>query len=85
MLVLCRRPACGVMPCSVADMGTQGGVPGADGLMNNNDFIVLINRFFSNSLLADVGGQGGVAIPDRKLDNNDFIVFVNMFFGDCMR
>jgi hypothetical protein len=79
------RPACGVMPCSVADMGKQGGTPGADGVMDNNDFIVFIDRFFNGSLLADIGGQGGLPAPDSKLDNNDFIEFVDMFFTDCMR
>ena len=32
---------------SLADIGVQGGAPGADGLFDNNDFIVYINQFFT--------------------------------------
>jgi hypothetical protein len=31
----------------IADVGSQGGVPGADGQFNNNDFVVFIDMFFS--------------------------------------
>ncbi len=31
----------------LADVGSQGGVPGADGQFNNNDFVVFIDMFFS--------------------------------------
>ncbi|HZW07723.1 MAG TPA: GC-type dockerin domain-anchored protein, partial [Phycisphaerales bacterium] len=80
-----QRPACGTMPCGVADMGRQGGAAGADGAMDNNDFIVFIDRFFLGSLLADVSGQGALINPDGRLDNNDFVVFIDLFFTDCMR
>ncbi|MFT3684391.1 MAG: hypothetical protein QM783_05590 [Phycisphaerales bacterium] len=39
------------LPASVfvspADLGIQGGVPGHDGIYDNNDFIVFINSFFA--------------------------------------
>ncbi|MDP1661976.1 MAG: PQQ-dependent sugar dehydrogenase, partial [Phycisphaerales bacterium] len=69
--------------CGPADVGRQGGVPGFDGVLNNNDFIVFIDYFFIGDPRADVGAQGGVAGPDGFLDNNDFVVFIDRFFGGC--
>jgi probable HAF family extracellular repeat protein len=66
-----------------ADVGSQGGVAGADGLLNNNDFIVFINYFFGQDSRADRGAQGGVLGHDGLFDNNDFIVFINQFFTGC--
>ncbi|MBY0307994.1 MAG: PQQ-dependent sugar dehydrogenase [Phycisphaerales bacterium] len=64
----------------VADLGRQGGLEGADGQFDNNDFIVFINWFFAGDPRADMGKQGGVAGVDQQLDNNDFIVFIARFF-----
>ncbi len=64
----------------LADLGAQGGVPGADGQLDNNDFIVFIEYFFTNDPRADIGKQGGVYGVDQYLDNNDFIVFIDAFF-----
>jgi hypothetical protein len=72
-----------VLACGAADLGAQGGVPGADGRLDNNDFIAFIDLFFGHDAAADFGGQGGVAAPDGHLDNNDFIVFIDRFFGGC--
>ncbi|MBY0307900.1 MAG: hypothetical protein K2Q09_04080 [Phycisphaerales bacterium] len=69
--------------CGGADMGGQGGVAGADGRLDNNDFIAFIDRFFREDMRADLGGQGGLATPDGLLDNNDFIVFITAFFQGC--
>jgi len=66
-----------------ADMGTTGGVPGSDGALNNNDFVVFIDRFFAQHPGADVGSTGGVPGGDGAWDNNDFVVFIDMFFGGC--
>ncbi|MDP1663018.1 MAG: GC-type dockerin domain-anchored protein, partial [Phycisphaerales bacterium] len=66
-----------------ADVGTQGGVRGSDGLFDNNDFIAFITMFFDRDPLADVGSVGGVIGRDFLYDNNDFIVFINLFFGNC--
>ncbi len=73
-----RPPACGP-----ADLGSTGGQRGADGVLDNNDFIVFIDLFFSGDLTADVGTTGGTPGSDGALDNNDFIVFINQFFGGC--
>ncbi|MDP1662628.1 MAG: GC-type dockerin domain-anchored protein, partial [Phycisphaerales bacterium] len=69
-------------PCP-ADIGQQGGTPGSDGLLNNNDFIVFIDYFFAANPLADVGQQGGTAGADGLFNNNDFIVFIDLFFAGC--
>jgi len=74
-----RIVAAGVQP-PLADMGSQGGQPGADGVLDNNDFIAFIDYFFNNDPRADVGAQGGVRGVDQKLDNNDFISFIDAFF-----
>jgi hypothetical protein len=33
----------------VADLGVQGGIPGRDNLLDNNDFIVFIDAFFNQT------------------------------------
>lgn len=66
-----------------ADLGRQGGLPGADGALDNNDFIVFIDYFFSMNPLADVGVQGGLPGHDSLFDNNDFVVFIDAFFAGC--
>jgi hypothetical protein len=70
-------------PCGPADVGGQGGVVGADGVLDNNDFVVFIDRFFAHAASADVGSQGGVAGADGEWNNNDFVVFINQFFAGC--
>ncbi len=65
------------------DLGQQGGLLGADGLLNNNDFIVFIDLFFTQSPLADFGSQGGIAGPDGQLNNNDFIAYIDAYFAAC--
>ncbi len=69
-------------PCA-ADLAGQGGVPGGDGVLDNNDFIVFIDYFFGSNPLADLGAQGGVSGSDGQYDNNDFIVFIDQFFAGC--
>ncbi len=68
--------------CSPADVGIQGGGPGHDRLLNNNDFIAFIDLFFANDPAADLGSQGGVQGADGQWNNNDFIVFIDYFFND---
>ena len=69
--------------CGPADIGRQGGVAGADGVLDNNDFVVFIDYFFTNNPVADVGQQGGVRGADGVFDNNDFVVFIDLFFTGC--
>lgn len=66
-----------------ADIGSAGGVAGSDGTLDNNDFVVFIDAFFSMSPMADVGSVGGVAGGDGAWDNNDFVVFVDWYFAGC--
>ncbi len=66
-----------------ADIGRQGGVAGADGELNNNDFIAFIDYFFSQDRRADRGVQGGVAGTDGQFDNNDFVVYIDQYFSGC--
>ena len=67
-----------------ADMGGPGGLPGADGRLDNNDFVVFIDRFFSHTPEADMGSTGGTPGADGLFDNNDFVVFVEAFFTVCL-
>jgi hypothetical protein len=69
--------------CGPADIGSAGGLAGADGHLDNNDFIVFINLFFNGQPGADRGTSGGLPGTDGHLDNNDFIVFINQFFAGC--
>ncbi len=66
-----------------ADIGSQGGMRGADGRLDNNDAVVFIDLFFGQNPAADFGGQGGIAGADGQFDNNDFIVFIDRFFSGC--
>ena len=70
-------------PACPADVGTAGGEPGQDGLLDNNDFIAFINFFFEQNPIADQGVAGGEYGSDGLYDNNDFIAFINHFFDGC--
>ncbi len=70
-------------PACAADIGSTGGEPGADGLLDNNDFVVFIDWFFAQDTRADIGATGGVPGSDHAWDNNDFIVFIDRFFAGC--
>jgi hypothetical protein len=70
-------------PCGPADVGHQGGVPGFDRVLDNNDFVVFIDYFFNANPLADLGSQGGLPGADTVFDNNDFVVFIDDFFTGC--
>ncbi|MFT3686543.1 MAG: GC-type dockerin domain-anchored protein [Phycisphaerales bacterium] len=70
--------------CGLADIGVQGGTPGQDNALDNNDFIAFINFFFAADGRADFGMQGGQPGADGMFDNNDFIAFINAFFANCI-
>jgi hypothetical protein len=36
-------------PRCIADLGIQGGFPGSDGVLDNNDFIIFIEAFFNHT------------------------------------
>ncbi|MFT3684425.1 MAG: GC-type dockerin domain-anchored protein [Phycisphaerales bacterium] len=69
--------------CGPADLGSAGGAAGADGLLNNNDFIAFITYFFGSDPHADLGMAGGVVGSDGLYNNNDFIAFITLFFNGC--
>jgi len=71
-------------PGCPGDLGSAGGLPGADGMLDNNDFIAFINFFFDQDSRADVGIAGGLPGSDHQYDNNDFIAFINLFFNGCV-
>jgi putative intracellular protease/amidase len=66
-----------------ADIGQAGGLAGADGALDNNDFIAFIGFFFNADARADRGVAGGLPGADGQFDNNDFIAFINQFFAGC--
>jgi hypothetical protein len=69
--------------CGAADLGSTGGIPGSDGVLDNNDFVVFIDYFFTTNPLADVGSTGGTPGSDGAWNNNDFVVFIDQFFAGC--
>jgi len=71
-----------VPPCP-ADLGQQGGGPGQDGVLDNNDFVAFIDHFFNHDAAADVGTQGGLPGHDAQWDNNDFVIYIDLFFAGC--
>jgi hypothetical protein len=73
----------GTLLVRTADVGQQGGIGGGDEMLDNNDFVVFIDRFFAGDARADYGAQGGLPGPDGTFDNNDFIVFIDLFFSGC--
>ena len=70
-------------PCGNTDLGKAGGLPGADGTLDNNDFVAFIDYFFANDPQADFGQAGGEPGSDGLYDNNDFIVYINEYFFGC--
>jgi len=73
----------GIQQCGPADLGGQGGVAEPDGALDNNDFVVFIDKFFNHDAAADVGRQGGLPGSDGVFDNNDFVIFIDFFFDGC--
>jgi len=70
-------------PSCPADVGTTGGLPGQDGVLDNNDFVAFIDLFFGENPAADIGRTGGVPGADGAWDNNDLVVFIDRFFAGC--
>ncbi|HZW07520.1 MAG TPA: GC-type dockerin domain-anchored protein, partial [Phycisphaerales bacterium] len=74
----------GIQACGASDIGSTGGTDGGDGQLNNNDFVVFIDRFFAGDPRADVGVTGGLPGRDQAFNNNDFVVFIDQFFDGCL-
>jgi hypothetical protein len=73
----------GAIGYCTADLGSAGGASEPDDVLDNNDFIVFINLFFSEDSRVDLGSEGGAQQPDGIFDNNDFIVYIGSFFQGC--
>jgi uncharacterized membrane protein len=73
----------GALPLCAVDVGSQGGLAGADGQLDNNDFVVFIADYFTLNARADIGHQGGLPGGDGVFNNNDFVVFIDQFFSGC--
>ena len=69
--------------CGLADIGSAGADANGDGELDNNDFIVFIDRFFAQDPAVDFGSAGGEQGADGLFDNNDFIAFIDLFFAGC--
>jgi hypothetical protein len=65
------------------DVAGEGASEGADGVRDNNDFIVFISWFFAMDPRGDVGTEGGGVGSDGAFDNNDLVVFIGSFFEAC--
>jgi hypothetical protein len=70
-----------ITPYAAADIGKAGGVGGSDGMLDNNDFVVFISRFFAHDERADMGKRTGERGVDGVFDNDDFIAFISLFFN----
>ena len=73
----------GSLGCGPADIAGAAASVGHDFALDNNDFILFIDLFFSLNPAADRGAAGGVPGNDGQFDNNDFIVFIGQFFEGC--
>lgn len=67
-----------------ADFGGVGGDSVPDAVLDNNDFVVCIDAYFSGDERADLGTTGGQPGGDGRFDNNDFVVFIDLFFNGCI-
>jgi trimeric autotransporter adhesin len=72
-----------IPPCGRADIAGEGAAAGADGLLDNNDFVAFIQFFFDGDARADLGSEGAAPVADGLFDNNDFVVFIDAFFQGC--
>jgi hypothetical protein len=79
--------------CNPSDMAFNNAVPPGDGFLDNGDFQLFINNFFTancdGSVIpcnsADIADNGGNPGPDGFVDNGDFQLFIFYYFnqGGC--
>jgi hypothetical protein len=84
-----------VTRCNPADIADNGANAGFDGCVDNGDFQLFINLFFSTSgscagapipcNAGDIADNGANDTPDGFVDNGDFQLFITSFFnsGGC--
>ena len=75
-------------PCNNADIANTDGDPGFDGVVDNGDFGLFFQAFFSDPsdplhLVADIANTDGDPGADGVVDNGDFGLFFQAFFTPC--
>jgi hypothetical protein len=73
-----------------ADIAGTDASPGADGQIDNGDFLLFIASFFGADCdgavpcnPADIAGTDASPGADGQVDNGDFLLFIAGFFGGC--
>ncbi len=74
--------------CNLADIANTDGDAGPDGAVDNGDFVLFFQAFFSpegtpEQLVADVATTDGDPGADGTVDNGDFNAFFAAFFTPC--
>jgi hypothetical protein len=82
-----------VVACNPADIADNASVPGPDGQVDNGDFSLFVQQFFSSTIqagcngstipcaAADIADNASNPSPDGTLDNGDFSLFISSFFS----
>jgi ELWxxDGT repeat protein len=84
----------GPTPCNPADIAQTDSTPGADGCVDNGDFVLFIASFFSADCTAtcgqapviqcnpaDIAQTDSTPGADGCVDNGDFVLFIASFFS----
>jgi subtilisin family serine protease len=92
--VVFRSFSVGIVACGPADIAQTDSSPGPDGNVDNGDFSLFINSFFSADCSAtcgiepvttcapaDIGQTDSSPGPDGCVDNGDFSLFISAFFS----
>jgi hypothetical protein len=74
--------------CNPADIANTDGDAGPDGAVNNGDFVLFFQAFFSPEgspaqLVADIANTDGDIGSDGLVNNGDFNAFFAAFFTPC--
>jgi hypothetical protein len=90
-----RVDAAPTIACNSADIAQTDGTPGPDGQVDNGDFALFFNLFFTSSCpncgqpaapacnAADIAQTDASPGPDGCIDNGDFGLFFVQFFAGC--
>ncbi len=90
-----RVDAAPTLACNAADIAQTDGSPGPDGQVDNGDFGLFFNLFFTSSCpncgqpaapacnAADIAQTDASPGPDGCIDNGDFGLFFVQFFAGC--
>ncbi|MFT3685882.1 MAG: GC-type dockerin domain-anchored protein [Phycisphaerales bacterium] len=70
-------------PFCPIDVGVQGGVPGHDCVVDNNDMAVFMGYLLTGDARADIAGPGATPGPDGIVSTNDEILFFDLYYFGC--